>query len=106
MRLLIAISLLLVPALVQAESVGDRQGASAVSIKGDVLYWEGEELVVKEISGREARVRVNEQTKIEGASSRLKTGDKIEAMVTSEGIAQSIRLYIPEGGAGLPPPLR
>lgn len=104
--MLITIILLLVPALVQADSPGDRQTASAVAIKGDVLYWEGEELVVKEISGREARLRVNEQTKIEGASGKLKTGDKIEAMVTSEGIAQSIRLHIPEGGSGSSPPLR
>ena len=71
-------------------------------IKGDVLYWEGEELVVKDISGREVRILVTAATKIQGASGRLKTGDKISAQVPPEGPAASITLQIPDTG----PPVR
>ncbi len=86
-----------------AASIEDSQPAAPTSVKGDVLYWEGEELVVKEISGREVRLRVTAETKIEGVVSRLKTGDKIAAQVTPEGRAQSITLQIPESGAGAAP---
>jgi hypothetical protein len=67
-------------------------------IKGDVLYWEGDELVVKEMSGREVRLRVTPETKIQNASGRLKTGDKITAQVAPEGPALSITLQIPDSG--------
>ena len=67
-------------------------------VKGDVLYWEGEELVVKEISGHEVRLRVTQDTKIQGASGRLKTGDKIAAQVTPDGPVVSITLQTPESG--------
>jgi hypothetical protein len=72
-------------------------------IKGDVLYWEGDELVVKEMSGREVRLVVTADTKIQGASGRLKTGDKISAQVAPEGPALSITLQIPDSGG---PPVR
>lgn len=88
----------------QAESIEGAQSTAATEVKGDVLYWEGEELVVKEMSGREARVRVTAETKINGASGRLKTGDKIAAQVTSEGRALSITLQIPDSGTGSPIP--
>jgi hypothetical protein len=87
----------------QAASMEASQPASATDVKGDVLYWEGEELVVKEISGREARLHVTAETKIEGASGRLKTGDKIVAQINSEGHALSITLQIPDSGV---PPVR
>jgi hypothetical protein len=80
------------------------QPAGSLSVKGDVLYWEGEELIVKEISGREVRLRVTAETKIEGAAGRLKTGDKIAALVTSEGRALSITLQIPDIDTGVVPP--
>jgi hypothetical protein len=76
--------------------------ATAKEVKGDVLYWEGEELIVKDISGREVRIRVTADTKIQGASARLKTGDKILAQVPPEGPAISITLQIPDSG----PPVR
>jgi hypothetical protein len=87
----------------QAASMEASQPASATEVKGDVLYWEGEELVVKEMSGREARLHVTAETKIEGASGRLKTGDKIVARVNSEGHALTITLQIPDSGV---PPVR
>jgi hypothetical protein len=69
-------------------------------IKGDVLYWEGEELVVREMSGHEVRIRVTSDTKIQGASGKLKTGDKIAATVgPNGGPALSITLQIPDSGA-------
>ncbi len=78
------------------------QTAAGHEVKGDVLYWEGEELVVKEMSGREVRIRVTADTKVQGASGRLKTGDKISAQVPPEGPALSITLQIPDSG----PPVR
>jgi hypothetical protein len=71
-------------------------------IKGDVLYWEGNELVVREMSGHEVRLRVTPETKIEGASAKLKTGDKIAAKVAPDGPALSITLQIPD----VAPPVR
>ena len=71
-------------------------------IKGDVLYWEGEELVVREMSGHEVRLRVTADTKIEGTSGKLKTGEKIAAKVAPDGLALSITLQIPDSSG--PPP--
>ena len=71
-------------------------------IKGDVLYWEGDELVVREMSGHEVRFRVTPETKIQGASGKLKAGDKIAAKVAPDGPALSITLQIPESA----PPVR
>ena len=67
-------------------------------IKGDVLYWEGDELVVREMSGHEVRLRVTPETKIQGNSGKLKTGDKITAKVAPDGPALSITLQIPDIG--------
>ena len=67
-------------------------------IKGDVLYWEGDELVVREMSGHEVCLRVTQETKIQGASGKLKTGDKIAAKVAPDGPALSITLQIPDVG--------
>lgn len=78
------------------------QATASKEVKGDVLYWEAEDLVVKDILGREVRIRVTADTKILGASGRLKTGDKIVAQVPPEGPAVSITLQIPDSG----PPVR
>jgi hypothetical protein len=81
------------------------QPTAASAVNGDVLYWEGEELVVKDISGREVRLHVTAETKIEGvAGGKLKTGDKIAAQVNSDGRALSVILQIPDSGAGVTPP--
>jgi hypothetical protein len=67
-------------------------------IKGDVLYWEEDELVVREMSGHQVRLRVTPQTKIQGASGKLKTGDKIVATMAPDGPALSITLQVPDSG--------
>ena len=90
------------PGTVDSAFAEPSQATAAKEVKGDVLYWEGEELVVKDISGREVRIRVTADTKIQGASARLKTGDKILAQVPPEGPAISITLQIPDSG----PPVR
>ena len=72
--------------------------AAALVIKADVLYWEGEELIVKEFSGHEERLLVTPETKIEGVvGGRLKTGDKIVAQITDDRKALSIKLQVPGG---------
>ena len=75
------------------------QTTAGSEIKGDVLYWEGDELVVREMSGHEVRLRVTPETKIQGTSSKLKTGDKIAAKVAPDGPAVSITLQIPDTGS-------
>ena len=101
----ILLALFLVFAVVtQAKALEGSQPTAISEVKGDVLYWEGEELVVKEISGREVRLHVTAETKIEGVASRLKTGDKIAAQVNLEGLAFSITLQIPDSGASVIPP--
>jgi len=95
---------LLFAAVTQAEALEGSQPTAATEVKGDVLYWEGEELVVKEISGREVRLHVTAETEIDGVAGRLKTGDKIVAQVNLEGLALSITLQIPDSGASVIPP--
>jgi hypothetical protein len=91
--------------LTNADALEGSQPTAMSAINGDVLYWEGEEVVVKEISGREVRLHVTAETKVEGvAGGRLKTGDKIAAQVNSDGQALSITLQIHDSGAGATPP--
>jgi len=75
-------------------------------VKGDVLYWEEEELVVREISGHEVRIRVTADTKVQGAAARLKTGDKIAAQLAPDGHAASITLQIPDSDTSSVPRAR
>lgn len=87
--------------LAPAHAVDVSQPTAVSAVKADVLYWEGEEVIVKEVSGRELRLRVTPETKIEGvAGGRLKTGDKIAAQVNGDGRALSITLQIPDSGTG------
>ena|SRR5215831_2413322 len=88
--------LLIFGTVTQAESIESSPPTEATEVKGDVLYWEDEELVVKEISGRQVRLRVTAETKIDGTSGRLKAGDKIAAQVNSDGRALSIKLQTPD----------
>ena len=100
----ILLALFLVLAVVtQAQALEGSQPPATPGVNGDVLYWEGEELIVKEISGREVRLRVTAETKIEGAAGPLKTGDKIAAQITPEGRALSITLQIPGVGNSVMP---
>jgi hypothetical protein len=102
----ILLTLILLSAVVApAHALEGSQSTATIAVNGDVLYWEGEEVVVKDISGREVRLRVTAETKIEGvAGERLKTGDKIAAQVNSDGQALSVTLQIPDSGAGVTPP--
>ena len=70
-------------------------------IKGDVQMIEGEFYFVKDTTGHQVRLHVNNETKLED---RIKVGDKIEAMVTSEGHATSITVQIPQNGTASPLP--
>lgn len=97
---ILLVLLLIFGTVTQAESIEGSQPTAATEVKGDVLYWEGEELVVKEISGRQVSLRVTAETKINGTSGRLKTGDKITAQINSDGRALSITLQIPDTGVG------
>lgn len=97
MALLLAFYLIFV-AVVPVSALEGSPATAATVIKADVLYWEGEELVVKEFSGHEERLLVTAETKIEGVvGGRLKTGDKIVAQVTDDRRALSIKLQIPDG---------
>ena len=104
MALLFAVYLVFL-AVIPAEALEGFQSSAAAVVKGDVLYWEGEELIVKEMSGREARLLVTADTKISGTAGRLKTGDKISAQIDGDGRALSIMLQLPDGGTGDIPPL-
>jgi hypothetical protein len=103
MPILLAL-ILLFAVITPADALEGSQPTAISAVNGDVLYWEGEELVVKEISGREVRLRVTAETKIEGVAGQLKTGDKIAAQVNSDGRALSITLQIPDSGVGVTPP--
>ncbi len=95
MALLLALYLVL-SAVIPAAAAEGTQATAAMVIKADVMYWEGEELVVKEFSGHEERLKVTPETKIEGVvGGRLKTGDKIVAQITDDRLAISIKLQIP-----------
>ena len=74
-------------------------GSASDVVKGDVLDQEGEYYVIKEITGRERRVHVNADTRMED---RIKVGDKIEAHVASDGHAKSMKVQIPEAAPNSP----
>jgi hypothetical protein len=76
----------------------DASKTKAVSdqiVRGDVLMKEGDFYIVKDITGHEVRLHVNKDTKLDGT---VKVGDKIEALVTSEGHATSLTVQVPQNG--------
>ena len=75
--------------------------ASDLTIMGDVQMIEGEFYFVKDTTGHQVRLHVNNETQLED---RIKVGDKIEARVTSEGHATSITVQIPQNGTASPLP--
>ncbi|WP_173048073.1 hypothetical protein [Nitrospira sp. KM1] len=103
MRIVVVLLLAVLPTVVPAQTPDGVPSNAATVVKGDVLYWEGEELVVREFSGHEVRLRVAADTKIVGAAGKLKTGDKIEALTKSDGHTTSITLQIPGGASPAPP---
>lgn len=103
MALLLALFLVCSSAM-PASAIEGSSPAAPGTIKADVMYWEGNELVVKEFSGHELRLVVTPETKIEGVvAGRLKTGDKIVAQVTEDRRALSIVLQIPDAGSSVSP---
>jgi hypothetical protein len=100
----ILLALFLVLAVVTpSQAAEEAQPTATTAVKADVMYWEGDEVIVREVSGRELRLRVAAETKVTGvAGGRLKTGDKITAQVASDGRTLSIALQIPDsGGSGI-----
>ena len=96
MALLLAFYLIF-SAVIPAAALEDSPATTGLVIKADVLYWEEGELVVKEFSGHEERLKVTPETKIEGVvGGRLKTGDKIVAQITDDRTALSIKLQLPD----------
>lgn len=92
--LIVAVQALLSIGMVETGITADSSpGTSEQIVKGDVLLKEGEEYVIKEMSGREVRVHVNAETKKDGV---IKVGDKVEVTVTREGHATSITQQIPQ----------
>ena len=97
MALLLAFYLIF-SAVIPASALEGAPATAALVIKADVLYWEEGELVVKEFSGHEERLKVTPETKIEGVvGGRLKTGDKIVAQITDDRKAVSIKLQDQDG---------
>ncbi|HVG03028.1 MAG TPA: hypothetical protein VM842_09055 [Nitrospira sp.] len=89
-------------AVIPVSAADNSQTTPATVIKADVMYWEEGELIVKEFSGREERLQITPETKIEGvAAGRLKTGDKIVAQITDDRRALVITLQVPDGGGGI-----
>ncbi|ULA68178.1 MAG: conserved exported protein of unknown function [Nitrospira sp.] len=96
MALLLAFYLIL-SAVIPVSAADSTQATAATVIKADVLYWEEGELIVKEFSGHQERLKVTPETKIEGViGGRLKTGDKIVAQITDDRTALSIKLQLPD----------
>jgi hypothetical protein len=73
----------------------------AQTVKGDVLDIEGEYYIVKDITGHEIRLHVNQETKMED---RIKVGDKIEAHINSDGHASAIKVQVPDAAPSKTPP--
>ena len=87
--------------VIPAAAVEGSLSTTATAIKADLLYWEGNELIVKEFSGHEVRLVMTPETEIEGvAAGRLKTGDRIVAQVTEDKRPLSIILRVPDAGSG------
>ncbi len=58
------------------------------SISGEILSVKGEMYVVKDATGKEVNLHVDESTEKSGS---LKKGDRIEAEITSDGHALSLK---------------
>lgn len=103
MALLLALYLIIATAI-PATAADNAPSSAPTSIKADVMFWEDQELIVKEFSGHEMRLLVTPDTKIEGVvAGRLKTGDKIVAQITEDNRALSITLQVPDvGNSGAP----
>ena len=86
------LSLFVLAALLNVGLVGGTYAsdvaAGSQTLKGDVLKIEGEYYVLKDPTGMEVRLHVDKTSQLEG---EVKAGDKIEAQVTRNGHAESIK---------------
>ena len=89
--LALGVLLLVISPDVQSQPSG-RPAQAADVIHGDVLNIEGETYTIKDRSGHEVQLRVDQHTLQED---RIKVGDKVEVQVSSDGHAQSIRVAFP-----------
>jgi translation initiation factor IF-1 len=62
------------------------------TVKGDILNIEGDQMVVKDISGHEVRLHISNETRMD----RVKVGDKVHAVVTADGHAQTVQIQMPQ----------
>ncbi|MGH7164511.1 MAG: hypothetical protein ACREIS_03170 [Nitrospiraceae bacterium] len=69
-------------------AAGEMAAPGSKSITGDLLKIDGEFYVVKDAAGKEVRLHVDKNTKLEGA---FKAGDKIQAQATEKGHAVSVK---------------
>jgi hypothetical protein len=69
-----------------AKKTGGWKGQQ-ITVKGEVLEVQDEFYTVKDHSGREVRMHVDQDTKMSG---KVQKGDKIQAKVTQANHAQSI----------------
>jgi exosome complex RNA-binding protein Csl4 len=90
--MVLAISLVL---SITMDSTGQASGPSSTAadiVHGDVLNIEGDTYTIKDVTGHEVHLRIDAQTHQED---RIKVGDKVEAQVSSDGRAQTIRIALP-----------
>lgn len=103
MALLLALYLI-IATVIPATAADSTPSSATTSIKADVMYWEEQELIVKEFSGHEMRLIVTPDTKIDGViAGRLKTGDKIVAQITDDRRALSITVQVPDAASSSGP---
>lgn len=72
---------------------GRKGSLYTITNRGDLLKIDGEFYVVKEMTGKEVRLHVDQTTKLEGA---FKTGDKVEAQATEKNHAVSMKHVPPK----------
>jgi len=89
--MVLAISLVL---SITMDATGQASGPSSAAdiVHGDVLNIEGDTYTIKDVTGHEVHLRIDAQTRQED---RIKVGDKVEAQVSSDGRAQTIRIALP-----------
>jgi hypothetical protein len=71
----------------QQPSATPQNPAGAQTVSGEVLKIEGETYVIRDGFGKEVRLHVDQNSKIEGSP---KVGDKIEAKVLEGGWASTL----------------
>ena len=87
LRLFVLASVMSVAWLNWSHASEDMVAAGSQTLKGDLLKIDGEYYVLKDTTGMEVRLHVDQTSQLEGD---FKAGDKIEAQVTDKDHAHSI----------------